>query len=182
MGPRPVCHGRPTHVGLILLPCFAVWQVDILIYPSAEFFSRWGREEQPQNQWVVALYTRNFGAFLAMDKVWIPERGSFLQINSMNQTEAATARAQERLDSRVQEKFGVQSPFILFCRHHRMRGMTFLGDGERFNEMVLYPNVQDAMFFGVAVPLAEAVAKRHLHEWGGEAVAQSLNCLGYSAY
>jgi hypothetical protein len=32
--------------------------------------------------------------------------------------------------------------------------------------MVLYPNVQDAMFFGVAVPLAEAVAKRHGHEWG----------------
>jgi magnesium-dependent phosphatase 1 len=149
-----------------LLPFFAVWQVDILIYPSAEFFSRWGREDQPQNQWVVALYTRDFGAFMAMDKVWIPERGTFLQINNMNQTEAATARAQERLDSRIQDEFGVRSPFILFCRHRRMSGMTFLGDGERFNEMVLYPNVQDAMFFGVAVPLAEAVAKRHGHEWG----------------
>lgn len=32
--------------------------------------------------------------------------------------------------------------------------------GARFNEMVLYPNVQDAMFFGAALPIADLFAKR----------------------
>ncbi len=151
---------------LILLPFFAVWQVDILIHPSAEFFSQWGRAGEPQNQWVVALYARDFDVFRGMDKVWIPEQGAFPKINNMNQTEAETAEAQERLDSMIQNRFRVRSPFILFCRHHYMPGMDFLPDGARFTEMVLYPNVQDALFFGVAVPLAEAVARRRSGEWG----------------
>ncbi|KAI5860460.1 hypothetical protein GGS23DRAFT_581483 [Durotheca rogersii] len=63
------------------------------------------------------------------------------------------------------EKFHVKKPFILFSRHHYMEGMTFLRDQQRFNEMVLYPQVQDALFFGEPFPIAQAVAKREQGEW-----------------
>ncbi len=84
--------------------------------------------------------------------------------------------------------FKVTKPYVAFCKHHYMSGMTFLEEGTRFNELVLYPQVQDALFFGVAYPIAVAQAKvaandanwrhlkwhRNVENWGIKLIAESL--------
>ncbi|KAI0551078.1 acid phosphatase-domain-containing protein [Xylaria curta] len=131
----------------------------------AEFFAKWGREDNLQNQYVVSIYTRDWDAFQKLEKVWVPERGTFNQINNLNQTDEKTAKCQYKLDKQVMGKFNVKKPFILFSRHHRMEDMEFLPEGTRFNEMVLYPNVQDALFFGEPFPIAKFVADMDKGLW-----------------
>jgi magnesium-dependent phosphatase 1 len=62
------------------------------------------------------------------------------------------------------DKFNVTKPYLVFAKHGSFSRMTFLKEGTRFNELVLYPQVQDAMFFGEAYPIATAeknVAANH---------------------
>ena len=53
--------------------------------------------------------------------------------------------------------FYARKPYILLARHHWMREMeeTNLPRSERFNEMVVYPQVQDALFFGQPMRLSD---------------------------
>ncbi|KAI0115677.1 acid phosphatase-domain-containing protein [Nemania sp. FL0031] len=132
----------------------------------AEFFAKFGRQDTPWNQYVVAVYARNRDAFDKLNKVWVPEYGTFPQINNLNQTDEETAKSQHKLDKLIMRKFDVEKPFILFSRHHRMKGMTFLPKHTRFNEMVAYPNLQDALFFGEPFRIANFVADRERGLWG----------------
>ncbi|KAI1742122.1 acid phosphatase-domain-containing protein [Xylaria scruposa] len=139
----------------------------------AKFFAEWGRKDNPQNQYIVPIFTRDWNTFERLGKVWVPEYGTFDQIDNLNQAEEKTAKHQHRLDKQIMERFNVEKPFILFSRHHWMKNMDFLRRGTRFNEMVLYPNVQEALFFGepfaitrVAVDIDEGrwtELKWHLH-------------------
>jgi magnesium-dependent phosphatase 1 len=69
------------------------------------------------------------------------------------------------------KEFKVTKPYLVFAKHGGSKKMTFLKEGERFNELALYPQVQDAMFFGEAYPIATAEANvkakhadwKHLH-------------------
>ncbi|KAK3939202.1 acid phosphatase-domain-containing protein [Diplogelasinospora grovesii] len=154
-GERRLATGRPARWG------YALYVADD---PRvSEWFATWRRENDPANHWVCAIYTRDWDAFRAMDKVWIPNNKT-RQVDNMHQTDAQTAESQERLDNWIKDAYWVQEPFIAFCRHQRMtrqdNDMYWLGARERFSEMVIYPNLQDALFYGEPLPLAEAVARR----------------------
>jgi magnesium-dependent phosphatase 1 len=54
------------------------------------------------------------------------------------------------------KEFKVTKPYLVLAKHGSSKKMTFLKEGEHFNELVLYPQLQDAMFFGEAYPIATA--------------------------
>jgi len=60
--------------------------------------------------------------------------------------------AQEDRDRTVAQ-WGIQTPYILFSRHFKMAGMPVPGN-QRWNEMVIYSQVQNALL--LAVPLSDA--------------------------
>ena len=76
----------------------------------------------------------------------------------MHSTDANIAEVQIQRDDVIARKFRVDKPYILFSRHHgmpRMQG-TRLDPWKRFNEMVLPPQVQDALFYGQPISLSAA--------------------------
>ena len=71
------------------------------------------------------------------------------------------AWAQENRDQQMAQ-WGVQQPYILFSRHFRMEGMeSIIPDGTRWNEMVIYSQVQDALL--LAIPLDDAELERRIN-------------------
>lgn len=83
----------------------------------------------------------------------------------LHSTEEKIAEKQIKLENKIMKLFGVKKPFIPFSKHEYLKGISSLKKGERFNEMVLYPNIQDALFFGRPFPIAEAIAKVDNGEW-----------------
>ncbi|KAK0727045.1 acid phosphatase-domain-containing protein [Lasiosphaeria miniovina] len=120
----------------------------------AAFFSKMGRENTPDDQYIVKLYVRSSQAFDFISKVWYPSKGSW-QINNVHSTMEETCQAQEKLDKKVMEKFNVSKPYLSFSKHGKMAGMDWIKEGTRFNEMIVYPQIQDAMFFGEAHKLSD---------------------------
>ncbi|KAI8630674.1 hypothetical protein F5Y19DRAFT_52952 [Xylariaceae sp. FL1651] len=76
-----------------------------------------------------------------------------------------TCDKNDALDFTVWKEFDYHKPHLLFIRHHHMGGMDFLQNKERFNELVIYPQAQDAMFFGKTFKLEEACARMNSREW-----------------
>jgi len=68
--------------------------------------------------------------------------------------------AQESRD-RLVARWGVQSPYILFSRHFKMNGMP-LKDGQRWNEMVIYSQVQDALM--LTFPMTDEDVDKRIKE------------------
>jgi magnesium-dependent phosphatase 1 len=64
-----------------------------------------------------------------------------------------------RRDGIIANSFGVRKPYILFSRHHWMDLLAVTwrkNHTGRFSEMVLYPQVQDALFYGEPWKLSNA--------------------------
>ncbi|KAI1286526.1 acid phosphatase-domain-containing protein [Xylaria venustula] len=152
----------------------------------AIFFSSNERSDVEANLRIVALYARDRSAFMAMNKViifssswpdhvcvniiqnikcWVPEEGKFHQIDNENLSFGETCDDNDALDWKVWQEFGYHKPYLLFTRHHYMDGMHFLKNLERFNEMVIYPQAQDAMFFGKVFTIDEAKAQMRSRSW-----------------
>jgi magnesium-dependent phosphatase 1 len=76
----------------------------------------------------------------------MPERDD-LQTNNVGwgANEASIGDSQENRDDWV-KGYGVTKPYILFSKHYKMPGMP-IPDNTRFNEMVIYPQLQDSLFF-----------------------------------
>ncbi|KAK3366238.1 acid phosphatase-domain-containing protein [Lasiosphaeria ovina] len=115
----------------------------------------WGREGHAKtNHWISAVYVRNWNAWLDLPKVWVPELGSVAQTPTDTlPTEDNAAKIQQARDEYITEKYGVQKPYVLFSRHHYMSILddTRIPHDWRFNEMVVYPQIQDALFFCVPI-------------------------------
>ncbi|KAL1839975.1 hypothetical protein VTJ49DRAFT_938 [Mycothermus thermophilus] len=151
------------------------------------WFARWGREhENPNNLYLVKIYARDYYyKFLGeLQKIWyaplfrvhpppeiaeilwlihcinrVPEKSKyFSQIDNKHLTDGQTMKCQASLDQQVARYFGISKPHTLFSRHKNMSGMDFLPKGSRFNEMVLTPNVMEALFVGEMIPLPKAEA------------------------
>ncbi|KAI0972196.1 acid phosphatase-domain-containing protein [Xylaria arbuscula] len=131
----------------------------------ALFFSSNERPDVKANLRIVALYARDKRAFMAMNKCWVPEKGKFHQIDSEHLSFGGTCDKNDALDLKVWQEFGYHKPYLLFTRHHQMSGMHFLRNLERFNEMVIYPQTQDAMFFGKVFTIEEAKAQMESRAW-----------------
>ncbi|KAI0426466.1 acid phosphatase-domain-containing protein [Xylaria sp. FL1042] len=130
------------------------------------FFAANKREQEPtENLRIVALYARDKKAFINMNKCWIPEKGKFHQVDNEHLSFGEACDRNDALDYKVWQEFGYHKPYLLFTRHHYMDGMHFLKNLERFNELVIYPQAQDAMFFGKVFTVEEANALLKSGEW-----------------
>ncbi|KIK95086.1 hypothetical protein PAXRUDRAFT_407748 [Paxillus rubicundulus Ve08.2h10] len=112
----------------------------------AKFFSEWIKADAfgaNAKTYVCALWARDGDLFNSIGKIWVPELGD-LQTDNKHWDKAKTAWSQEDRDRRVAH-WGVKTPYILFSRHHWMEDMP-IPKNTRWNEMVVYPQIQDAMF------------------------------------
>ncbi|KAJ6470961.1 acid phosphatase-domain-containing protein [Mycena sanguinolenta] len=110
----------------------------------AKFFATWMRPD-PADRWVCAMFVWDGDVFDQVPKIWIPE--SFpMQTDNYHWSEENIAWRQEDLDRTMARDYGIQKPYILFSKHHRMDEMDRSIWGP-FNEMVVYPQLQDALFF-----------------------------------
>ncbi|KAI0468407.1 hypothetical protein F4859DRAFT_516957 [Xylaria cf. heliscus] len=100
-----------------------------------------------------------------MNKGWVQKKGKFRQVDNQHLTFEQAADRNDKLDLKLWQKFGYHKPYLLLTRHHNMEDMSFLQDKERFNEPVIYPQAQDAMFYGESFTAEEAKAKVNLGEW-----------------
>ncbi len=110
-------------------------------------------------------------------QVWVKETGVIRQTDNLHNSDRRIAEVQLERDRQIASAFGVSKPYILFSKHHYMSnlrhhrggggggggvittagagaGVGGITPGTRFNEMVVYPQVQDALFYGTPIPLA----------------------------
>lgn len=82
--------------------------------------------------------------------------------NNIGATDAAIAKSQVRRDQHMLREFKVKKPYILLSKHRYMKEMSkpsykiSMNTQTRFNEMVVYPQVQDALMFGMDLTLQHA--------------------------
>ncbi|RWA06612.1 hypothetical protein EKO27_g8505 [Xylaria grammica] len=135
-------------------------------YGFSLFFASNNRENEAKaNLRIVALFARDKSAFINMNKCWIPEKGKFHQVDNKHLSFEQACDKNDVLDHKVWQEFGFHKPYLFFTRHHQMEGMPFLKDMERFNELVIYPQAQDAMFYGEVFTIEEVDAKVKSGEW-----------------
>jgi magnesium-dependent phosphatase 1 len=66
-------------------------------------------------------------------------------MNNMNWTAEQSGRNQEDRDRFIAEHWGVQTPYVLFSKHHWMHGMP-IPENQRWSEMVVYTQIQRSLF------------------------------------
>ncbi|KAK7000384.1 acid phosphatase-domain-containing protein [Favolaschia claudopus] len=133
----------------------------------AMFFAKWDRPLH--DSYICAIYARDGELFDKIHKLWIPE-ANLLQTDNEHGTEDEIAQSQENRDQYFADRFNIQKPYILFSRHHHMPEMGLSVTPGRFNEMVVYPQLQDSLFYAEwAVPAAQFYA-RYLPYLQGRAV------------
>ncbi|KAJ3552994.1 hypothetical protein NM688_g3857 [Phlebia brevispora] len=112
----------------------------------AKWFSNWikGQAFGAQATTIVcAVYARDGQIFDSMKKIWMPDWiDRWTNVNSGNAFQIAWS--QEDRDAMI-AAWGVQKPYILFARHPNMGGDFPVPNGKRWNEMVIYPQVQDSL-------------------------------------
>ncbi|EIW81815.1 hypothetical protein CONPUDRAFT_143487 [Coniophora puteana RWD-64-598 SS2] len=123
-------------------------------YAIAKFFAEWIKQDAfgpNAKTYVCELWARDRNKFLATNKIWFPEEGKFLN-NVHTQTAFQIGWDQENRDAQA-ARWGSPTPYILFSRHWRMSEMPpSIGSG-RWNEMVIYTQIQDALM--LTIPLSE---------------------------
>ena len=82
-------------------------------------------------------------------QIWVPEDGSMM--TDVRGNKLKIAWGQENRDAKVAE-WGVKMPYIMFSRHWHMDGM-YIPAHSRWNEMVVYTHVQDALM--LTIPLTD---------------------------
>lgn len=92
---------------------------------------------------VCAVWVRDAQLFDVVAKIWVPE-DSNMMTNSRGLNDTSISSTQEQRNQRI-DSYGIQKPYTLFSKHQYISGMP-AQPGTRWNEMVLYPQVQDALF------------------------------------
>ncbi|KAK7049090.1 acid phosphatase-domain-containing protein [Favolaschia claudopus] len=120
----------------------------------AMHFAGWGGVGQSTRQtgdmYICAIYARDGELFDRIPKFWVSESGQY-QTDNLHNNEADVAWAQENRDEFIARNYGKLKPYILLSRHHNM----IRAGGGRFNEMVVYPQLQDTLFYAGQVWRAE---------------------------
>jgi len=69
------------------------------------------------------------------------------EMNVRDPTPKSSANQADR-DWKI-EKWGVKKPYVLFARHMNMGGNFPVPNGARWNEMVIYPQIQEALLITI---------------------------------
>ncbi|KAK7440993.1 hypothetical protein VKT23_016773 [Stygiomarasmius scandens] len=128
----------------------------------AMFFSQWLRSKDVSKLRVCEIYARDKDVFMNdLKKIWYwPEHGYLT--NNMHATDDQIGKSQLDRDAHIQKAFHVKKPYILFSRHNYMSDMgkpeygLSINPKKRFNEMVIYPQIQDALMYGTPFSLLNA--------------------------
>ncbi|KAJ8520249.1 hypothetical protein ONZ45_g2929 [Pleurotus djamor] len=122
---------------------------------------------------VCKIYARDGSVWDRLNKVWASEHTTLK--TDVTKSAFEIAWSQEDRD-KIVANWGVQKPYILFSRHGNMGGDFPVPAGQRWNEMVVYPQIQEAQLLTVRLSDAELNAEInrgvHLHyeqkikEWG----------------
>jgi len=81
-------------------------------------------------------------------QVWVPERNPMLPEMNVRDSPVRIAQNQANRDSKI-ASWGVQKPYILFSRHMNMGRGFPVPNNARWNEMVIYGQVQEALLVTV---------------------------------
>jgi len=74
---------------------------------------------QYKETYVCAIWVNDYEAWKRVRKIWVPEHGRRLQMmDSMGASAFDSGLNQENRDRIIAEDFGVETPYVLFCRHH----------------------------------------------------------------
>ncbi|KAG7097706.1 hypothetical protein E1B28_005030 [Marasmius oreades] len=95
---------------------------------------------------VCAIYARDGDIWDRMNKIWVPDSRNDLKQNRAS--DFALGWSEEDRNRQVAQ-WGVKKPYVLFSRHPNMGG-TFPVAG-RFNELVIYPQVQENLILTVRI-------------------------------
>jgi len=115
----------------------------------AKYFAEWIKKttQGVQQTIVCEIWARDANIWDSMNKVWVPDQ-QYMQSNVNSGDTNKIAWVQEDRD-RMFAEWGVHKPYVLFARHPNMGngwGMTFpVPNNSRFNEMVVYPQIQEAL-------------------------------------
>ncbi|KAJ3553153.1 hypothetical protein NM688_g3766 [Phlebia brevispora] len=112
----------------------------------AKYFSKWIQPTfgAQATTIVCSVWARDGDIFDSMQKViWIPEE-PVERWTEIPGDAFKIAWSQEDRDVTI-DTWGVQKPYILFAKHVNMKGDFPIPDNKRFNEMVVYPQVQESL-------------------------------------
>ncbi|KAI0289735.1 acid phosphatase-domain-containing protein [Russula brevipes] len=99
-----------------------------------------------KDAYVCAIWVKDYEAWKRIRKIWVPESNSYLpRMNSKEWSAFDSGRNQENRDRVIAERYGVDTPYVLFCRHHWEPDLR-KAHGLRYNEMVVYTQIQRALF------------------------------------
>ncbi|KAJ7511419.1 acid phosphatase-domain-containing protein [Mycena galericulata] len=121
----------------------------------AQYFGNWIKLTTPgfgkATTTVCAIYARDGDIWDKLPKIWVPDRQN-LKTGNQNTSLFDVSWSIENRDLQVAQ-WGVKKPYVLFARHPNMghhAGMTFpIPQPQRFNEMVVYPQIQEALILTV---------------------------------
>ncbi|THV03744.1 hypothetical protein K435DRAFT_791497 [Dendrothele bispora CBS 962.96] len=128
----------------------------------AMFFAQWKRSKDISQLRVCKVYARDRDIFKnELKKVWFWPNSAYMTDNMHSSDQQITSKQLE-LDAHLQKAFHVTKPYILFSRHNYMSSMgqpeyqLSINPKKRFNEMVIYPQIQDALMYGHVLTLTQA--------------------------
>jgi len=117
----------------------------------AKYFAAWIKEttQGVKKTIVCEIWARDGAIWDRMNKIWFPDDHDLQTfVNSGNASKVASS--QEDRDLMI-EGWGVRKPYALFARHPNMEDgwdLEFpVPNSRRWNEMVVYPQIQEALIF-----------------------------------
>ncbi|THU80938.1 hypothetical protein K435DRAFT_972556 [Dendrothele bispora CBS 962.96] len=114
----------------------------------AKYFNEWIKGNafgQQATTIVCKIWARDGDIFTNLPKIWVPDQLA-LQTNVQRWDEFKIAWSQEDRDRKVAQ-WGVKKPYILFARHPNMGGSFPIKNNLRWNEMVVYGQIQESLIF-----------------------------------
>lgn len=115
----------------------------------AKYFAKWIKKTTPDfgKTIVCSIWARDGDIWDRLNKIWVPDKKKH-QTWIGEDDESDIAWKQEDRDDMIEE-WGVKKPYVLFSRHTNMKhsaGLKFpIANGRRFNEMVVYGQIQEAL-------------------------------------
>ncbi|KAJ8094235.1 hypothetical protein PM082_006773 [Marasmius tenuissimus] len=119
----------------------------------AIYFNNWIKSYFPGTATVVcAIYARDGDIWDRMNKIWVPDSRNDIKQN--RSSDFMLGWSEEDRNRQVAQ-WGVKKPYVLFSRHPNMGGGFPIPSPRRFNELVIYPQVQENLILTVRMSDSE---------------------------
>ncbi|TCD65674.1 hypothetical protein EIP91_002301 [Steccherinum ochraceum] len=113
----------------------------------AMYFNNWIKSYFPGTATTVcAIYARDGDIWDRMNKIWVPDSRNDIKQNGSSDFMLGWS---EEDRNRQVAQWGVKKPYVLFSRHPNMGGGFPIPFPQRFNELVVYPQVQENLIVAV---------------------------------